>query len=251
MRRSSTATRRASSCAWISQKATKGPGHQPPGLEPIPWQNVPKKRGARACAALLSQRDAKDLESTNSRPHPKPTLFALRHLPGRSRVSRLLSGVVRERGSRSTLTTGVAVTPDEPTHDAIREDEPPYPSGHGADPTSTGNLAPPPAMHPVTLIFVWLLRVVAVLLGAWAAFWTFFAMNFRMEGSDELEWVKRVDLELGGAFALAVILFFLPERLKKPVQCLLILGTAALVWFCVSGFLISSHEWQHRVRSGL
>ena len=156
---------------------------------------------------------------------------------------------VRRQDSRSTQPTGASVTHD-PTDGAIREGEPPYFSGHGSDTGSTGNLGSPPPMHPGMLILVWSLRVVAVLLAGWAAFWTYFAMWFRLEGSDELEWVKKVDLQLGGAFALAVVLFFVPERLKKPIQCLLILGIAALVWFCVSGYLISSHEWQHRVRSG-
>jgi len=141
-------------------------------------------------------------------------------------------------------------TPD-PIDGAIREGEPPYFSGHGSDTDSASNVASSPPMHPGMRIVAGCLRVVAVLLAGWAAFWTYFALWFRLEGSDELEWVKKVDLELGGAFALAVVLFFVPQRLKKPMQCLLILGIAALVWFCVSGCLISSHEWQHRVRSGL
>ena len=119
----------------------------------------------------------------------------------------------------------------------------------GADPGSTSNLARRPAMHPVMSIVAWFLRAVAVLLTGWAAYWTYFAMGFRLEGSGELEWAKKADLVLGGAFALGVILFFVPERLKKPIQCLLILGIAVLVWFCVSGYLISSHEWQYHVRS--
>src|SRR5687768_8630469 len=58
-------------------------------------------------------------------------------------------------------------------------------------------------------------------------------------------------LELGGLFALAVVLFFVPARLQKPIQCLLIFGSAALIWFCVSGYLISAHESQHRFRMGM
>ena len=137
------------------------------------------------------------------------------------------------------------MTMSDSTDGAIREGQPPY------RPSDCHHVTNPPAVHPVMLIVVWCLRVIAILLAGWAAFWSFFAMMFRLEGSDELEWVKGVDLQLGGAFALAVVLFFFPERIKKPQQCFLILGVAALVWFCVSGFLISSHEWQHRVRSGL
>jgi hypothetical protein len=143
------------------------------------------------------------------------------------------------------MMAGRPMTTSDPTDGAIREGEPPYRPSHG------DRAASPAAMHPVVLMVVWALRLIAVLLAGWAAFWSFFAMMFRLEGSDELEWVKRVDLQVGGIFALALVLFFVPGRIKKPIQCLLILGIAAGIWFCVSGFLISSHEWQHRVRSGL
>jgi hypothetical protein len=55
-----------------------------------------------------------------------------------------------------------------------------------------------------TVWIVWLLRVIAVLLAGWAAYWTYFAIWFRLEGSDEFEWVKKVDFEHGGCFALAL-----------------------------------------------
>jgi hypothetical protein len=51
-------------------------------------------------------------------------------------------------------------------------------------------------VHSVMLILVWFLRVVAVLLAGWAAFWTYFALWFRLEGSSELEWIKGEDLKL-------------------------------------------------------
>jgi hypothetical protein len=83
------------------------------------------------------------------------------------------------------------VESNDATHGAIREGEPPYRRGHN------------PSRHPAMLVLVWSLRVVAVLLAGWAANWTYFAMWFRMEGSSELEMIKVVDVELGGAFALA------------------------------------------------
>src|SRR5262249_22920901 len=146
---------------------------------------------------------------------------------------------VRRQCSRRTQMTGTPLTPHDHADGTIREGEPPYFSGHGSDAGSTSNLASPPSVHPVMRFLVWYLRIVAVLLAGWAAFWTYFAMWFRLEGSDELKWIRKADLELGGIFALAVVLFFVPERLKKPIQCLLIFGIAALVWSCVSGYLIA------------
>src|SRR5262245_48976044 len=93
----------------------------------------------------------------------------------------------------------------------------------------------------------WLLQVVAVVVAGWAAAGTYFAVWFRIEGSSELQMIKNDDLQLGGAFALAVVLFFVPDQLKKPVRCLLIVGIAAWVWVAVSGGLIFWHDWQVRV----
>jgi hypothetical protein len=160
-----------------------------------------------------------------------------------------VNGIVRRQGSPGTLIKGIRMTPPDPTDGAIREGEPPYVSGHGSGNGSTNRTSPPPTDSAI-LAFVWALRAVAVVLAGWAAYWTYFAMWFRLEGFDELQWVKQEDLKLGGAFALAVVLFFVPGRFKKSVQCILIIGIAALAWFCVSGYLISSHEWQYRVRSG-
>ena len=106
-------------------------------------------------------------------------------------------------------------------------------------------------IHPAMLILVWTLRVVAVLVAAWASYWAFFAFMFRFDSSDEFEMIKQADVEYGGLLALAVVLFFVPGRIKKPVQCVLIVGVAAIVWLFVSWNLLAHHEWVHRVRSGL
>ncbi|MBM3992720.1 MAG: hypothetical protein FJ303_00965 [Planctomycetes bacterium] len=134
------------------------------------------------------------------------------------------------RFSRTLMVRSTLTTPD-PNDGAIREGEAPYFSDNGTDTDPTSNVANPPPAHTMMLLLVWSLRVLAVLLAGWAAYWTFFAMMFRLEGFDELEWIKKVDLELGGAFALAVVFFFVPERLKKPMQCFLIIAIAALVGF--------------------
>ncbi len=101
------------------------------------------------------------------------------------------------------------------------------------------------------LILVWSLRIVAVLIAAWASQWAFYAYMFRFDTADEFEMVKQFDVEYGGILALAVVLFFVPERIKKPIECLVILCVAALVWLLVSWNLLAHHEWVHRVRSGL
>jgi hypothetical protein len=142
------------------------------------------------------------------------------------------------------------MAPDDPTNRAIREGEPPYRSGRGPEAGSTAKLVPSPAVHPAMVILVWCLRVVAVLIAAWAGLGAFFAFMFRFDSADELEMVKQADVEFGGLLALAVVLFFVPGRIKKPVQCLLILGVATLVWLFVSWNLLAHHEWVHRVRSG-
>jgi hypothetical protein len=103
----------------------------------------------------------------------------------------------------------------------------------------------------IGLFLALLLRVIAVLLVAWAADSTYFAMCARLESSAELQQIRELDLLFGAAWGISIVLFFFPDCIKKPVRCLLVLGIAAMVWFCVSGFLISSHEWQHYVRSHL
>ena len=133
--------------------------------------------------------------------------------------------------------------------DAIREGEPPYRPGSASEPTKAP--LPAAAIHPAMLTVIWSLRVVAILLAAWTSMWSFFAYMFRFDSTDEFEMVKQADVEYGGLFALAVVLFFLPGRIKKPLHCILILGVAALVWLFVSWNLLAHHEWVHRVRSGL
>jgi hypothetical protein len=143
------------------------------------------------------------------------------------------------------------MAPDYPTDGRLRHGEPPYRSGPGPEAASTDELGASAAIHPATVILVWSLRVVAVLIVGWAGLGAFFAVMFRFDSSDELEMIKQADLELGGAFALSVVLFFAPSRLRKPVHCVIILAVAVLVWLFVSWNLIAHHEWVDRVRSGL
>jgi hypothetical protein len=101
---------------------------------------------------------------------------------------------------------------------------------------------------------VWLvvrivLRVLGVLLAGVASVEACFAMCFRLEGSDELRMIERLDLDLGAVFAFAFVLVFVPSSLKAPRAWLLTAGGAALMWMCVSGSLIWSHREQYRIRS--
>lgn len=139
---------------------------------------------------------------------------------------------------------------DGPTDGTIRQGEPPTRSDFGPEGVLTDKVVPSAPVHPAMVILVWSLRVVAVLIAAWASLGAFFAMMFRFDSTDEFEMIKQVDVELGGELALAVVLFFVPNRIKKPVQCVLIVGVALLVWFFVSWNLIAHHEWVDRVRSG-
>jgi hypothetical protein len=138
---------------------------------------------------------------------------------------------------------------DDLTDDAIRQGEPPFRS-HPEPEAAPTNKPVPAEVHPAMLIVVWSLRVVAVLIAAWAGLGAFFAYLFRFDSTDEFEMVKQADVEFGGLFALAVVLFFVPGRIKKPIQYILILGIAALVWLFVSWNLLAHHEWVDRVRSG-
>ena len=138
---------------------------------------------------------------------------------------------------------------DGSNDDAIMEGDPPFRAHSATAPTDKH--APAPAMHPAWLIVVWSLRVVAVLMAAWASLGAFFAFMFRFDSTDEFEMVKRADVEFGGLLALSVVLFFVPGCIKKPLQCLLIVFVAAIVWLFVSWNLLAHHEWVDRVRSGL
>jgi hypothetical protein len=144
----------------------------------------------------------------------------------------------------------LSMAADDPTDGTIRQGEPPYPSAPRPYSASAGRLVPSTASR-AAVVLVWSLRVVAVLIAAWAGLGAFFAMMFRFDSPDEFEMVKQFDVEVGGYLALAVILFFVPNRITKPVQCGLIVGVAALVWLFVSWNLIAHHEWVDRVRSGL
>ncbi len=139
---------------------------------------------------------------------------------------------------------------DDPNDGQFRQGEPPL-VGSGYQRTSSHTDRRSAGRQLAMVILVWSLRVVAVLIGGWAGLVAFFAMNFRFDSSDELEWVKQVDVEVGGAMALAIVLFFLPDRFRKPLQCVVILGVAVLLWIFVSWNLIAHHNWGDRVRSGL
>jgi hypothetical protein len=140
---------------------------------------------------------------------------------------------------------------DDPNDGQFRRGEPSYRAVLGSEVASADKPDCSAALHPAMVILVWSLRVVAVLIAGWAGLGAFFAMMFRFDSSDELEMVKQFDVEVGGAMALAVVLFFVPNRIRKPVQCVLILGVALLVWVFVSWNLIAHHNWVDRVRSGL
>lgn len=140
---------------------------------------------------------------------------------------------------------------DDSTDDAIREGEPSFRSHLVPEAAPRNKRVPASAIHPAMLILVWSLRVVALLVAAWASQGAFFAYIFRFDSTDEFEFVKQADVEYGGLLALSVVLFFVPGRIKQPLQCILILGVASLVWLFVSGSLLAHHEWVHRVRFGL
>jgi hypothetical protein len=78
---------------------------------------------------------------------------------------------------------------------------------------------------------------------AWNAMW------FRLESFDELKMIEQADFELGGVFALAILLFLAPNcRLNAKLWLIAIIG-AIVIWTCVSGLLISSHQEQYHIRS--
>ena len=93
------------------------------------------------------------------------------------------------------------------------------------------------------------LRILGVLLAFIAARNTYYAMWFRLEGSDELEMIVQADLVLGAAFAVALLLFFTPDCRWNPRAWVRAIIAAAVIWTCISGFLIESHRQQHRIRS--
>lgn len=137
---------------------------------------------------------------------------------------------------------------DGATERSKRQGEPPYRSGCCPGAASSDQLAPTATVHPLAVILVWSLRAVAVLIAGWTGLEALFAMMFRFDTAEEFEMVKRFDVEAGGALALAVVLFFVPNRIKKPLRCLLIVGIAALVWLFVSWNLLAHHESIMRVR---
>jgi hypothetical protein len=102
---------------------------------------------------------------------------------------------------------------------------------------------------PLEPIGWFIARIVAVPLALVASHDAFFASLFRLEGSFELRMIERVDLEIGAMFAFAMLLFFAPNCRWNPKAWLLAIIGAAVIWTCVSGWLISSHRWQYRVRS--
>jgi hypothetical protein len=97
----------------------------------------------------------------------------------------------------------------------------------------------------------YVLRILGGLLAVVGVVQADFAMWFRLESEGELREIEQVDFALGGIFAIAFVLLLGPSRLKAPWAWLLTLTCAAVIWLCVAGFLIWSHEEQHRLRSAL
>ena len=62
------------------------------------------------------------------------------------------------------------------------------------------------------------LRFLGALLGVLALGEGYLVMQFRLEGSDELREIERLDFALGGLFALAFILLVAPSRCRR--RCL-------------------------------
>jgi hypothetical protein len=89
-----------------------------------------------------------------------------------------------------------------------------------------------------------------VFIAAWASLEALSALMFRFDDSYEFRMIKQIDVEVGGKLALAVLLFFLPNRIKKPKECVVVIGVALLVWLFVSWNLVAHHEWVDWVRSG-
>ena len=94
-------------------------------------------------------------------------------------------------------------------------------------------------------------RVLGVLLGGTALGQAYYAMWFRLEGSDELRAIEWLDFELGVAFAGAFVLFFAPSRFEASREWFLTVAIAATIWICVSGSLVWWHREQDRLRSAV
>ncbi|GEM_PF-4666475 len=101
--------------------------------------------------------------------------------------------------------------------------------------------------------FMSMLLGVRMILGASLALMgtlhAYYALWFRLEGSDELRWIEQVDLALGFALALAFVLLFAPGRFGTTKAWILTAVAAGLIWVFVSGSLIWWHREQHRIRS--
>ncbi len=101
----------------------------------------------------------------------------------------------------------------------------------------------------LSFLVVLFLRVGGVLLAGMAMGEAYFAMGFRLEETHELRMIEQADLIIGAGFAIAVLLFFAPDCRWKPRAWLHAIVGAALIGTCISGFLISAHRKQHRIRS--
>jgi hypothetical protein len=95
-----------------------------------------------------------------------------------------------------------------------------------------------------------LLRALGFLLGLGAFAQIPAALWFRIDSAEELRTIELIDLALGGAFALAFVLVFIPKEWKAPRAWIVTAIGAAVVWLCVSGSLIWTHREQVRIRSG-
>jgi len=95
-----------------------------------------------------------------------------------------------------------------------------------------------------------ILRVgIGVMVALIATFLALGALMFRMEGSDELAWIERVDIAVGLAFAIAFMLLFAPARFN-PARRWRVTGLiAGLVWLVVTLILLDWHWTQDRIGS--
>jgi hypothetical protein len=96
------------------------------------------------------------------------------------------------------------------------------------------------------------MHVVGLLLGVGATYAAFFAFMFRFDTSAEYEGVLQLDAVLGCAFAIAVILFFGPDRFRGAGKHWLLTTTAAIaIGVLVGGGLTHWHWTVDRIRSGV
>src|SRR5262245_59702252 len=104
-------------------------------------------------------------------------------------------------------------------------------------------------MQTLFLCIGFCLRVAGVCVGLFALNEYYYASWFRLEGSDDLRMIVQADLELGGIFALSVLLLFAPSCRWNAKAWFVAVAGAGFIWTAVSSSLIISHREQDRIRS--